>query len=61
MNNSIKKTEIDFEVSQDNYEICISCSTITDIPKNTHTTLRQNYVDGCGQLCNKCFIRIYGT
>lgn len=59
MNQTIKKTKTDFEVLQEDKEICVSCGAITDIFKNTETTFRENYVDGCGQLCSKCFIRIY--
>lgn len=61
MNQTIIKTKTDFEVLQENKEICISCGVVTEVNIDTDTTLRENYVDGCGQLCNKCFIRIYGS
>lgn len=61
MNQTIIKTKTDFEVLQGNKEICISCGKVTEISKDTDTSLRENYVDGCGQLCDKCFIRIYGS
>ena len=42
-------------------EKCIVCGVETDVPKNLHIDLRTCYVEGCGQLCPKCYRRIYGT
>jgi len=36
------------------YEICVSCGGITDIPKDMHIDFRRNYIQGAGQVCPKC-------
>lgn len=59
MNNLIIKNENDFEVMQNNFEICVCCGKDTKVLKFTHTDLRSNYVEGAGQLCDECFVRIY--
>ena len=54
MNNEIKKLDNgDFEVLNQMDE-CIVCGIETNEPKYKHVDLRYNYVDGVGQLCNKC-------
>jgi|APGre2960657373_1045057.scaffolds.fasta_scaffold637387_2 hypothetical protein len=60
MNNTIEKTKHDFVVLHGKRELCISCGVETEIPVNTPIDFRKNYVEGCGQLCPDCFIRIYG-
>ena len=35
-------------------ETCVVCNTITNEPKDKHIDYRYNYIDGAGQLCNKC-------
>ena len=49
MNNTIIKTDNDFEVVP--FEKCIVCEKETTIPKNLNVNYRYNYIDGNGQLC----------
>lgn len=53
MNNTVIKTEDDFEVIP--FEKCVICDTETDVPVNLNTNLRSSYIDGAGQLCKKCY------
>lgn len=39
---------------------CIFCEADTQYPITTDVSLRENYVDGAGQLCNKCAVAFYG-
>jgi len=38
---------------------CVVCGKETEYVKNMHTDYRNNYVDGAGQLCEKCANKIY--
>ena len=40
-------------------EKCLICGTITKIPKDMHIANRTNYIEGAGQLCEKCYAEIY--
>jgi len=40
---------------------CVSCGAVTIYNKSDHIDIRMDYVEGAGQLCRKCFIRIYGN
>lgn len=40
------------------FEICILCKKLTDIPKDLHIDKRKNYVEGVGQLCDDCAQKI---
>lgn len=53
MNNTITKTENDFEVTQ--FEKCVVCNKETNVPINEHIDFRKNYIEGGGQLCQECF------
>ncbi len=53
MNNKITKLENDdFKVEKN--DICIMCGKDTGVPTDLHVDFRDNYIDGSGQLCNKC-------
>ena len=53
MNKTIEKlSNGDFKVSE--MDECIVCGVETNEPKDKHVDFRANYVDGAGQLCNKC-------
>ena len=52
MNNTIIKTDNDFEVVP--FEKCIVCEKETDVPKNLSVDYRQFYIEGAGQLCKTC-------
>ncbi len=41
------------------YEKCVSCGCETNILKSLHIDYRNFYVEGCGQLCEKCWNKIY--
>jgi len=40
------------------FEICILCKELTDVPKDLHIDKRKNYVEGVGQLCDDCAKKI---
>ena len=40
-------------------DLCVLCGKKTPYNKDTHVDLRENYVDGGGQLCNECANKIY--
>lgn len=35
-------------------DLCVLCGKETKYYKDTHVDLRENYVDGAGQLCGNC-------
>lgn len=43
-----------------NLERCVLCGTLLNIPKDTHLVNRSNYIEGAGQLCEKCREEVYG-
>jgi hypothetical protein len=53
MNNTIEKLDNgDFKVIQ--MDQCVVCGIETDEPKDKHIDFRYHYIEGVGQLCNKC-------
>ncbi|HOK20686.1 MAG TPA: hypothetical protein PLX73_00975 [Candidatus Paceibacterota bacterium] len=40
---------------------CVVCAKQTPYTKKVHINLRRYYVEGAGQLCQRCYERIYGT
>ena len=42
-------------------ELCIHCNKPTPYHPNTRITLRRYYVEGSGQLCEKCFYELYSV
>ncbi len=38
---------------------CACCGNDTGIPKDTPIDERRNYIKGCGQLCDKCYVGLY--
>jgi hypothetical protein len=53
MNNTIEKLDNgDFKVIQ--MDQCVVCDVETNEPKDKHIDFRYNYIEGVGQLCNKC-------
>lgn len=42
-------------------EHCISCGIELNIPLDRDISLRSNYVEGAGQLCEKCYQSIYSN
>ena len=43
------------------YEKCVSCGEETKVPVDQHVDFRNYYVEGAGQICEKCYINIYGN
>lgn len=41
-------------------EKCVSCGEPTNVPINQNIELRAFYVEGAGQLCEKCYDKVYG-
>jgi uncharacterized protein YlaI len=46
------------QANSEDYERCIICNAITQVHKSTHVDLRDRYVEGSGQLCPKCAMRV---
>jgi len=42
-------------------EKCVICKTTTQIKYNTHIVTSGSYVEGCGKLCNSCYIACFNT
>ncbi len=47
--------------SDSKYELCVICDTVTKEHEDQHIDSRNYYIEGCGQLCKKCYIEIYGN
>lgn len=47
--------------SNQQYEECINCGAYVWIDKETHLVNREHYIEGAGQLCEKCYKKIYET
>ena len=43
-----------FSDTHNKYEKCVVCGTTTNVPKNTPIERRYGYVEGAGQMCDKC-------
>jgi len=48
-------------ISKTGYDLCINCGKETKYLANTPIAERYNYVKDAGQLCDDCYIQIYGT
>ena len=42
-----------------NNEKCVSCNGLTPYTKLTSIYKREYYIEGGGQLCKKCYLKIY--
>ena len=40
--------------TDENYERCVMCGELTDVPLSMPIESRENYEVGCGQLCHVC-------
>lgn len=43
------------------FEPCVLCGVLTDIPVSLPIERRENYIVGCGQLCDDCAEKIHNT
>lgn len=41
------------------FEKCVNCGAVTDVPCDLAIEKRNYYVSGSGQLCPNCFVEIY--
>ena len=39
-------------------EICILCGKETTVDINTHVDYRTGYIEGAGQLCAECYLKV---
>jgi hypothetical protein len=47
-------------VSEDGHDLCVICKVKTPNKTNLRIDMRNNYVEGCGQLCNDCYTKYSG-
>ena len=59
-NREINGSRINYRESNPK-EKCIICNTETEERVNTHVGNRETYVQGCGQLCNACYLRCHNN
>ena len=54
--NKIKKENVNYGYKKHNNEteFCVQCGTETQYKKRDSVDYRIGYIDGAGQLCNKC-------
>ncbi len=45
-------------LSELEYERCVLCGTYTKVLSRLPVECRREYVYGCGQLCEKCFVNL---
>ena len=43
------------------YDNCVCCGKQSDEPETRSVEYRNYYVEGAGQLCENCFIEVYGN
>ena len=43
------------------YDNCVCCGKQTNEPEARNVDHRNYYVDGAGQLCEDCYIEVYGN
>lgn len=48
------------EETKSTTEKCVSCDEQTNVPINENIELRAFYVEGAGQLCERCYNKAYG-
>jgi recombinational DNA repair protein (RecF pathway) len=46
-------------INKDEYEECVICHQLTEVKKDTEIDFRSFYIEGAGQLCEKCYHEIY--
>lgn len=42
-----------------NHDKCIECGKDTGYSINDHIDSRKGYIEGAGQLCSECFLKIF--
>lgn len=51
--------EILNEVEEVKLDKCVTCDAETPYTENTHIDYRNFYIEGCGQLCQNCYEKLY--
>jgi len=46
-------------VSEDGYDLCVICKTQTPYKTDLRIDMRNNYVEGCGQICDGCYSKMF--
>lgn len=49
------------EIKKNDTEFCVSCGVDTNISVYLHIDYRHYYIEGAGQFCKECSVRIYKT
>jgi hypothetical protein len=44
---------------KEEYDNCVMCGEKTKYKRTDHIDIREHYVEGAGQLCEKCYEEIY--
>lgn len=44
---------------EEKFDLCIICNKKTDYLSSTPISLREFYIEGAGQLCKKCYKKVY--
>ena len=57
MNQNIIRENNDFSV--DYKDTCVMCKGASEENKSTNVSLRNYYVEGSGQLCKKCYFKVF--
>lgn len=39
-------------------EVCVICHKKTNVPVKMHIAQREHYVEGAGQLCTQCYLKL---
>ena len=55
------REDTDADSPQDEFELCVMCGKVTDVPITMPIDQRENYEVGCGQLCTLCIKKLHGT
>lgn len=45
---------------KEKFERCVMCGALTCIPVSMPIDWRENYIIGCGQICNECAKKLQG-
>lgn len=48
-------------ISEKGHDLCVLCERETEYLTITPIFKRHNYVEGAGQLCDKCYVETFGT
>ena len=48
-----------FHIDSAAFDCCVLCGSLTNVPHSLQIEYRSTYVEGVGQLCLKCYQRLY--